>query len=194
MSSLFAPLKSGTEQLHQEIEAAIDPIKNFCSLDAYTHHLLKTWAFYKPLEADLADLDWSPTGFDFGPRRKSAWLEQDLLFLKVPFASSGEREHSFDLTNLDFAFGCIYVMEGATLGGQIISRHLAKLGIGPGNGGLFFNGYGARTGEMWKSFQASATHSCVSEDQIEQAVLGAKATFTSFGESMLGKGLIANGS
>ena len=29
---------------------------------------------------------------------------------------------------------------GATLGGQVISRYLATLGIGPANGGLFFNG------------------------------------------------------
>jgi heme oxygenase len=63
--------------------------------------------------------------------------------------------------NLNFAVGCLYVLEGATLGGQFISRHLATLGIGPANGGLFFHGYGAKTGEMWKSFQTNATGFCV---------------------------------
>ena len=192
MTTLFARLKSGTEQQHREIEAAIDPIKKFCSLDAYKSHVLKTWAFYQTLEAALVDIDWSVAGFDFGPRRKTPLLEQDLLFLDVPLTASKEKKRSFDRANLDFAFGCMYVLEGATLGGQVISRHLAKLGIGPENGGLFFNGYGVRTGEMWKSFQTSATNYCVAEDQIERAVMGARATFTSFAESMVGKGFIAH--
>jgi heme oxygenase len=49
----------------------------------------------------------------------------------------------------------MYVLEGATLGGRVISRHLAARGIGPDTGGAFFAGYGNQTGEMWKSFSAA---------------------------------------
>jgi heme oxygenase len=192
MSSLLEQLKSATEQQHREIESLIDPMKNFDSLDAYKVHVLKTWKFYRSLEAALDDLDWSVVGIDFALRRKTPLLEQDLRVLSIPYSLAKDGKHSLDRTNLDFALGCLYVLEGATLGGQIISRHLAKLGIGPATGGLFFNGYGAKTGEMWKSFQTSATAYCVTDDQIDEAVNGAQSTFRKFRESMLREELTAH--
>jgi heme oxygenase (biliverdin-IX-beta and delta-forming) len=191
-SDLFARLKSGTAQQHRAIETLIEPMKNFRSLDAYKAHLWKTWVFYRPLEAALAGLDWAALGLDFEPRRKTPLLERDLRVLGVPHAEEADGHRSIDPTNLDFAVGCLYVLEGATLGGQIISRHLATLGIGPENGARFFNGYGPRTGEMWKSFQAHAMDYCVTEDQMGEAVRGAQLTFGQFRDSMLREEPIAN--
>jgi heme oxygenase len=187
MTSLFERLKSDTERQHRDLEALIDPMKNFCSLDAYQTHLLKTWAFYSPMETHLAALDWSVVGIDFASRRKTPLLEQDLHVLGIPFHEGEDAKRPLDRTDIHFALGCLYVLEGATLGGQVISRHLAKLGIGPENGGLFFNGYGAKTGEMWKSFKTSATSYCVTEDQMSEAINGAKATFGRFRESMVAR-------
>ena len=192
MSSLFACLKSGTELQHREIESIIDPMKNFSSLEAYKAHLLKTWTFYRPLEASLGALDWTAVGIDFDSHRKAPLLEEDIRFLRIPHSPAEENKQPLDRTNLDFALGCLYVLEGATLGGQIISRHLAKLDIGPDNGGRFFNGYGAKTGEMWKSFQTSATTYCITDDQIGEAVNGAQSTFRKFRESMLRQELSAH--
>ena len=185
MSTLFDRLKSATEQEHKDIEAIIDPMKNFCSLAAYKAHLVKTWILYRSLEAELDVLDWSAIGIDFDARRKTPLLEEDLCVLEVPHLSDAAAHSSSRRADREFALGCLYVLEGATLGGQFISRHLARLGIGPTNGGLFFNGYGARTGEMWKSFQTSASLNCSTDEQIEQAVQGAKATFGRFRDSML---------
>lgn len=54
--------------------------------------------------------------------------------------------------------GCLYVIEGATLGGQVITRHLlATHGITPETGGAFFAGYGAETGPHWQAFGAMIT-------------------------------------
>jgi len=184
MTSLFARLKSGTEREHRDLESVIDPMKNFCSRDTYKAHLLKTWALYRSLEAALAELDWSTVGIDFSARRKTPLIEEDLRVLEVARPAWIGATFAFMRSDLDFALGCLYVLEGATMGGQIISRHLAKLGIGPSNGGLFFNGYGAKTGEMWKSFQTAGTNYCVTEDQITEAVSGAKQTFGSFREAM----------
>ena len=185
MATLFERLRDSTRQQHREIEALIDPMKNFCSLEAYKAHVLKSWTFYLPLEADLAHLDWSAAGIDFASRRKTPLLEEDLRILGVACPEPEEARHPLDRTDLNFAVGCLYVLEGATLGGQLISRYLSTIGIGPTTGGLFFNGYGAKTGEMWKSFQASATGYCVTDDQIRQAVTGAKSTFRNFCDSML---------
>ncbi|RYU78796.1 biliverdin-producing heme oxygenase [Hymenobacter persicinus] len=45
--------------------------------------------------------------------------------------------------------GAMYVLEGSTLGGQVIARQLAKAGI-PAR--TFFQGAGERTGPQWKLF------------------------------------------
>lgn len=192
-SSLFTRLKSGTEQAHREIEAAADPLHTFSSREAYKAHLLRSWMFHAALEDELGALDWRPVGIDFASRRKTPLLEQDLHFLGVS-RPPAERTHlALTQRNLNFAVGCLYVLEGATLGGQVISRHLATLGIGPSNGGLFFNGYGARTGEMWTSFKVKATEHCVTEDQIGTAVDGAVWTFAAFMSSMARRAVISDG-
>jgi heme oxygenase len=194
MSSLFARLKSSTEPQHREIEALIDPMKNFGSVDAYKLHILKTWTFYRPLEAELAALDWAAVGIDFNSRRKTPLLKEDMRFLHIPHSQSEETKATFDRINFDFALGCLYVLEGATLGGQVISRHLMRLRIGPENGGRFFNGYGAKTGEMWKSFKARAADYCVTESQIAEAVRGAISTFGNYRDSMMLEGLCVDAS
>jgi heme oxygenase len=49
--------------------------------------------------------------------------------------------------------GALYVTEGATLGGQIISRHLEQmLGLSARRGTAFFSSYGLQVGEMWRLF------------------------------------------
>lgn len=192
MTSLFPRLKSGTEQEHRELESIIDPMKKFCSRESYKAHLLKTWALYRPLEAALAELNWSSVGIDFYARRKTPLLEEDFLSLGIPQSAWTGETLGQERPNLDFAFGCLYVLEGATLGGQYISRHLATLGIGPASGGHFFNCYGAKTGEMWKSFQTAATGYCVTEEQVVEAINGAKWTFSNFHEAMLEKELVAH--
>ena len=44
-----------------------------------------------------------------------------------------------DLQGVQEALGCLYVVEGSTLGGQVIARHLRQtLGVDPRCGGSFF--------------------------------------------------------
>ena len=60
--------------------------------------------------------------------------------------------------------GCLYVLEGSTLGGQFILRALQeRLGLSPDREARFFASYGKHVGSMWKSFgsfaeQYAATH------------------------------------
>jgi heme oxygenase len=51
----------------------------------------------------------------------------------------------------------MYVIEGATLGGQVIVRRVNKLMRLPGpHGAGFYAGYGLHNGRMWLSFKAAA--------------------------------------
>jgi len=89
-----------------------------------------------------------------------------------------------DLPVLDTLYqvlGCMYVLEGATLGGQIITRHVQRvLHLGECSGCTFFHGYRSDTATMWKSFgQLLVTH--ISNGEAENAVIVASCeTFTLF--------------
>ncbi len=68
------------------------------------------------------------------------------------------------------AFGCLYVLEGATLGGRVLCRHFNQtLGLDVHNGSAFFAGYGEATGAMWALFGERLTAANVDETAAIQS-------------------------
>ena len=67
----------------------------------------------------------------------------------------------------------MYVMEGSTLGGQVITRQLAQAGIA---GRSYFTGYAEQTGPMWKRFCQLLTEEATDTNQAE-IVESASLTF-----------------
>ncbi len=155
-SDLQTQLRAATRAAHDRIEAALGLVEPSLTMARYVVILAQFRSVYAPLEAQLASFDWTDDSLDFECRRKLPSIDADLCALgwvepalipSVAFAPNLERSRAR-------AFGCLYVLEGATLGGQVISRHLrACLGVVPGAGGTFFHGYGERTGPMWASFR-----------------------------------------
>lgn len=86
--------------------------------------------------------------------------------------------------------GVMYVMEGATLGGQVLRRIIAeRLSIGPDSGAEFLDVYGRDTGRLWKAFLkqlADFDH----PDYNQQVVDSACATFASFARWLDRKGVL----
>jgi heme oxygenase (biliverdin-IX-beta and delta-forming) len=79
--------------------------------------------------------------------------------------------------------GAMYVMEGSTLGGQYIARHLEEvLGLQAGEGDAYFRGYGEHTGEMWRSFKAVLAD--VPDTDTDSVIAAAKAMFGVFRAGM----------
>jgi len=60
-----------------------------------------------------------------------------------------------EVAGTDDALGRMYVLEGSTLGGTFIDRHLATLpGLAPAGRLRAFSPYGPETGAMWHSFRS----------------------------------------
>ncbi len=181
-SSILARLRSETRPEHDAIEAALDLTSETLTLHEYRRTLERSYGFYFSLEAGLAHVGgWKERGLDLTQRQKAPLLEADLRALGAADVTA------LPLCNdlpphgtLPAALGCVYVMEGATLGGQVISKAVAKsLGLTPETGGRFFHSYGDRTGSMWQAFRtAISTHVVTIADQ-DEAVAAAKATFQS---------------
>ena len=175
MTSILTSLKQATWPLHQRLERRLNLLSPSFSSPDYLRLIQSFWGYCRPLESRLAQLHelphWLP---DIHLRAKSPLLEQDLQLLGVAGDDLAQLPLCTDLPvcdNIAAALGCLYVMEGASLGGQVISRHLSQtLGLDADNGAAFFNGYGVATGEMWQSFRASVLEAKADESiQIHSA-------------------------
>ena len=153
---------------------------------SYHALLLRFWGFYAPLEERLlGGPGHAHLPFDYRERAKAPKLQDDLydmghspeMLLRAP-----QCDDLPSISTLPQILGCLYVIEGATLGGQIIARQLrVNLGLTPDVGARFFNGYGADTGSRWKETTACLTTMAATLNQDDVIVAGANATFQSLG-------------
>lgn len=125
-------------------------------------------------------------------RRRSLLLERDLRSLGSEPAGSGIVGFDSLLDGLapeNLAgseacfFGALYVVEGSTLGGQFIARHVeAVLGLMPGQGDAYFEGYGAETGSRWREVREALL--LQPDTLLEDTILAARRTFGLFAEAV----------
>ena len=187
-AGLMPRLREATAEQHRELEAWVDPARRFATRESYTAYLLEIYALFVDLETTLATLPWRTISFDLDERRKAPLLEKDLRFFGLDPAAAHPPAMPLRLESLAAGFGCQYVLEGSTLGGQMILAGLEKRGIGPDSGAAFFACYRERTPAMWKSFKEAATAWCADEERVAEAIDAARCTFVFYqrGVSPLG--------
>jgi heme oxygenase (biliverdin-IX-beta and delta-forming) len=180
----FDELKRGTQDLHTRVEQAVDMASVCAGLPSYRALLSRLLGYYEPIEDQLSRVAWDSVGFDFDTRRKSAWLRHDLAFLGITDTAQAELPRCTQLpptTSMATALGVMYVLEGATLGGQVILRMIDKnLQLSAHRGAGFHSGYGPHNGSMWLSFKSAATRQLDSSARIDEAVHTARETFLTY--------------
>ncbi len=186
---ILAKLKEATKHKHDDLENTVNVMDRIFSLDDYKILLTKFYRFYAAIEPKVAQNDLRIADFDFDERRKTRLLEKDLHALGILSDVKENVRLWENLPTLDTtakAFGSLYVMEGATLGGQVISRHLKQhLGMTTEGGAAFFNSYGKEIGPMWKSFGAALTAFAASGADDDEIIEAARRTFDSFRDCVL---------
>jgi heme oxygenase (biliverdin-IX-beta and delta-forming) len=150
-------LRQATCERHTALECQLPLLDPRLSREDYRQFVTRFLGYYAPLETRLLALPWwQEIGFDYTERYKTPRLVRDMLALGVTADTLATFPRCEDLPQIETipqAMGCLYVIEGATLGGQLVTRHLqANLGLTPLSGTAFFNGYGEHTGARWKSF------------------------------------------
>jgi len=185
---LLAELRLATAAEHQALEDRLDLFNRVRTLASYTALLERFHRVVQPLEVLLESrVDWNATGWDFAARLKTPWLVQDIQSLRglAPVSHLAPPELPL-IEGLGEGIGCLYVLEGSTLGGQGISRHFRELlKITPERGGAYFNAYGAETGRRWKEFCQWAESAAVADPgMIEAACSSARQTFAAFEQQL----------
>jgi heme oxygenase (biliverdin-IX-beta and delta-forming) len=177
--SILQRLRFETRDAHAAIEKTIALTGKTLTRSAYRQALERFYGFYKPVEGAIAAAGM-PAWLDVAARSKTAWLEADLQRRMSHGASVLPLCNTLPpLGTVAQRLGCLYVMEGATLGGVLISRHVREnLGVYPESGGRFFHGYGASTAAMWNDFRAGLlAFASVATQEEDQIIATARATF-----------------
>ncbi len=171
-------LKLETKEVHSDAERLIIKKLNMInSIEDYIIFLKLFYGFFYPLEILARKYISEEALKDILKRGNTKKLINDIELLageKIILLAPSLPPVTNDLQ----AFGVMYVMEGSTLGGQIITKMLRDKDIKFSNMGLsFFEGYGENTLTMWKTFTACLDANFQTDAQINQIVLTAKETF-----------------
>jgi heme oxygenase (biliverdin-IX-beta and delta-forming) len=192
MADVMALLRDETNTQHGSLEQNL-PWQQICAnQDRYVGMLARFYGFYRVWEpAAEAQLQNHAREF-MQLRRKTSLLGRDLRWFgwgDKEFASllriSSER---LPLEGHAMTLGSYYVLEGSTLGGQILSRALERqLGLQNGNGYSYFRSYGPGVREAWAEFGDLLSSQLASEADVSAAVTGARTTFEVLNEWLTGQ-------
>ena len=146
-------LRDVTGPAHRALEGSLGLLNEHLELDGYKAILTRFYGFWFGWQPQIAGL--LRNGALLTPRRRLHLLAADL-------AALGVSEHELAalpkcpltvLRDAAEALGSLYVMEGSTLGGELIRGNVQRcLGSVALTSCAYFNGYGAATNAMWRSF------------------------------------------
>lgn len=177
-------LREATREVHERLHN----VPSFAALAAgtlgrggYVRLLGRLFGFHEPMEAALADA----LPGRFAPE---SWQRTHLL--RADLASFGLDEAALDrlpraappvrLTEAE-AMGCLYVLEGSTLGGRQLARQLDTL-LAPGNpaGRRFLQGASQPAHLPWRSLCAELDRMGATPDGFAAMLGGALSTFARY--------------
>lgn len=179
-------MRSATDIAHRRLEQGLDLLTPPLSRARFLVTLARFWGFHAVWEPalrkrrDLIGL--------MAERYRIDLLVRDLMALGLSHEmidALPRCEAAAELcTSTERALGSLYVLEGSTLGAQLITRALLDAPWLPPSGLSYFNPYGPRTGAMWREIRAAlnASSSPVADPLV---VRGARATFAQLHDWLL---------
>jgi heme oxygenase (biliverdin-IX-beta and delta-forming) len=149
-TTLRQMLKRGTAHVHRRLESQLGLLAPELDLHRYRRILELFYGFYAPIERILIPL---AAMFPFPLRARAALIENDLSILGLArdeIAALPCCTAFPDLSSCDGRAGCVYVLEGASLGGQAVTPLLRRrIGVAKDSGASFFAGDEAGTAARW---------------------------------------------
>ncbi len=175
-------LRDETRLQHEALEEALPLGQANLGRDEYSGLLRRFYGFYATWEEQAEAHAGPELASVIHSRAKLPLLAADLAAFGMEAAHCSRMEDSL-LPSFDaepgVLLGSMYVVEGSTLGGQVISRRLeAMQGFRNGVGYSFFQSYGRAVGQQWRGF--TALLEAAPEEDGDAIVRGARHTFSAF--------------
>ncbi|WP_025144796.1 biliverdin-producing heme oxygenase [Pedobacter jeongneungensis] len=178
-------LRAETAENHKALESLMfvnEIMNNSLSIDQYKKLLMVNYIIHQKSEntlANMLDADIA-AALEMNSRLKLAALEKDLNYWGIDSLTLPGLNFELYLPQKNTAevLGALYVLEGATLGGNVIKRHiLANPNFKDHEAGLNYYGvYGEELSTKWKKF-VSVLNERVVETDYERCINSANQTF-----------------
>ncbi len=174
--TLLERLRYETQPHHSDLEACLGLPRS------KAHYCVQIQRFHGFLVSWETTIEKSEHASLLQGRAKRHLTRADLEFAGLTRAEIENLPRCYDLPQLETQsqiLGSIYVLEGSTLGGQMISRHLEKnLGFGGGEGYRYHQSYGAEVPAKWREFKDTLVKQS-GADTDNEIVASAACTFAS---------------
>ena len=174
-------LRQNTKNYHQQTETVlVGRIRKIETLDDYTRLLQLFYGYFGGLEKKI-DTAINKTALpDYDERRKTVSIANDLKKLGAGVPLTAANGQLPEIKSHLQAMGAMYVIEGSTLGGKIISKMIGqKLAVGE-DVLSFFNGYDDNTDHMWTSFKQALNRQAQNHTEADVVIKAANETFLQF--------------
>ncbi len=163
------------------MERRLDVKARFARPDDYLAHVRKMWGFCASMESGIEPGALRDALPDYESRRKLPLLTRDLLALGTPAADLSQLSRCMTLppcSETAAVFGCLYVLEGASLGGRTLLPLVERnLGLTESTGAAFLASYGTEVDAMWRSFGMALEDWCSTAARSDLAAAAASSTF-----------------
>ena len=181
VSPALNELRSGTQTLHVALEKRLPFFCDTLDLERYKRLLSAYYGFYHELEDRLQHSPLMTPGFDLHARLKTPALHRDMQALGVNTQSLALCDTLPVLSSPASVLGVLYVLEGATLGGNVLRKQMSeRLGLDAHNGCAFLYVYGEATGRQWKAFMDFLGSVPLDAQARVEVVQAACSTFSCF--------------
>lgn len=175
-------LRQATANSHKQLEenyyskAIQEPS---VTLQNYQTYIAKLYGIIRASENDVYPVLNSILP-DINERYKAAYIVDDLTNTGISLSKAQELPvYNFTISSVAEAMGVMYVLEGSTLGGKFLYKHINKaLGLNAENGASYFWGYGQHTGPLWNSFISLLSNYAVEKNCEDEVISSAVQTFS----------------
>jgi heme oxygenase len=177
-------LKRETAAAHHHLEAQLGLLDPSLDVHRYRRVLETFYGFYAPVEIEVARRAAVEPPLGFPLRARTGLIERDLLALGVSpteLAALALCRDRPELSCVEDLAGCLYVVEGACLGGQVLTPLLRRrLDLAKNSGAAFFSGDEEWTLPRWTVVVAWLDELPRAGASAAKIISAATATFDAF--------------
>ena len=179
MSLAMLALREATRGIHDDFESGLRIAAPDAGRDDYLVFIGAMYGWLQPFEARLWQAGWPAYMAPEARSQKSRWLETDLRAAGLDDAAIARLPRAGSALQLGSAaqrIGTAYVLEGAQLGSQLLSRTLGpRLAPWPAR---WLAGYGEQASVCWLAFRKEAELQLADDAARAEAAAAARAAFS----------------
>jgi len=169
-------LKAATRSTHDSLDKRIMAGDIFASRQQFARFLRVQYRFHRDIQRLYASAELDALLPELEERQRLQQITCDLQDLEQTLPGEDDAALPDDLT-LPAALGWLYVAEGSNLGGTVLFKLAARLGLGAEFGARHLAAHPDGAARHWRSFTAALDAVPLDAEQEQQMIAAAEAAF-----------------